>query len=293
MWRSRRLAQILFVCMCSLSIVPKLPGQVPDAWQPVPKDDLALKDNPANPGSAAMILERQVYTDDEKRVQTEWVRIKVFTEAGRAYADVEIPYFVKSTSVEDIRGRTVRPDGSVIPFSGAVFDRVVARSKKFRYEGKTFTLPGVEVGSVIEYAYAVRWKDRLPDYVRNPGGYIFQDGWTIPTATWIVQQSLFTRHVAFLLRPVKGGRIDFAKVRLPDNFPSLQPDGTMRMELNNVAAIEEEEHMPPESFLNSRVHFYYTGGYVGDYWRTISKTGARLAQKFIEKTRSLERAAND
>jgi uncharacterized protein DUF3857/transglutaminase superfamily protein len=293
MWRSRRLAQILFVCMCSLSIVPKLPGQVRDAWQPVPKDDLALKDNPANPGSAAMILERQVYTDDEKRVQTEWVRIKVFTEAGRAYADVEIPYLVKSTSVEDIRGRTVRPDGTVIPFSGAVFDRVVARYKKFRYEAKTFTLPGVEVGSVIEYAYAVRWKERLPDYVLNPGAYIVEDGWTIPTTTWIVQQSLFTRHAAFRLRPVKGGRLDFAKVRLPDNFPSWQLDGTMRMEVNNVAAIDEEEHMPPESFLNSRVHFYYTVGYVGNYWGTISKARAERAKKFIEKTRFLERAAND
>ena len=67
MWRSRSLAQILLFCTCSLSIVPRLPGQVPDAWQPIPKDDLALKDNPANPGSSAMILERQVYTDDEKR----------------------------------------------------------------------------------------------------------------------------------------------------------------------------------------------------------------------------------
>ena len=202
MWRSRSSAQILFVCMCSLSIVPKLPGQVRDAWQPVPKDDLALKDNPSNPGSAAMILERQVYTDDEKRVQTEWVRIKVFTEAGRAYADVEIPYLGKSTSVEAIRGRTVRGDGTVIPFSGAVFDRVLARYKKFHYEAKTFTLPGVEVGSVIEYAYAVHWKDRLPDYVSHPSEYIVRDGhgWTIPTTTWIVQQGLFTRHAVFRLR---------------------------------------------------------------------------------------------
>jgi hypothetical protein len=290
---AQRLAQILFFCMGSLSIVPKLPGQIADAWQPVPKDDLALKDNPANPGSSAMILERQVYTDDEKRVQTEWVRIKVLTEAGRTYADVEIPYLVKSTSVEEIRGRTVRPDGTVIPFSGAVFDRVVARYKKFRYETKTFTLPGVEVGSVIEYAYAVRWRERLPDYVRHPSNYIVQDGWTIPTTTWIVQQGLFTRHAAFRLRPVKGGRLDFAKVRLPDNFPSWQPDGTMRMELNNVAAIEEEEHMPPESFLNGRVHFYYTVGYIGDYWRTISKARAEMAQKFIEKTHFLERTANN
>ena len=65
------------------------------------------------------------------------------------------------------------------------------------------------------------------------------------------------------------------------------------MELSNVAAIEEDEDMPPEAFLNSRVHFYYTMGYVGDYWLTISKARAETAQKFIEKTHFLERTAND
>jgi hypothetical protein len=53
MWRSWSLAQILFLCRYSLSFVPKLSGQIPDAWQPVPKDDLALTDNPANPGYSA------------------------------------------------------------------------------------------------------------------------------------------------------------------------------------------------------------------------------------------------
>src|SRR5215472_17065646 len=160
MWRSQSMTQILVFCVGSLSIVPTPRGQVPDAWEPVPKADLALKDNPANPGSSAMILERQVYTDDEKRVQREFVRIKVFTEAGRSYADVEIPYVVKRTSVEDIRARTVRPDGAVIPFSGVVFDKVVARYRRFRYDAKAFTLPAVDVGSVMEYSYAVRWKER-------------------------------------------------------------------------------------------------------------------------------------
>ena len=73
MARPRSLAQILWFYICLLAIVPELHGQVPDAWQPVPKDDLALKDNPTDPGSSAMILERQVYTDDEKRIQTEWI----------------------------------------------------------------------------------------------------------------------------------------------------------------------------------------------------------------------------
>src|SRR6266699_427804 len=89
MRRAPRLIQIPFLVAFLLSIVPEQLGQVSDAWQPVPKEDLALKDNPANPGSSAMILERQIYTDDEKRFQTEWVRIKIFNEEGRAYADIK------------------------------------------------------------------------------------------------------------------------------------------------------------------------------------------------------------
>ena len=288
---SQRLVQVLLY-LWAICAVPQVWAQVSDSWQAVPKDDLALKDNPADPGSAAMILQRQVYTDDEKRLQTEWIRIKVFTEAGRSYADVQIPYRVKNTSIEDIRGRTVRPDGTVIPFSGVTFDKVVAKYKKYRYDARTFTLPGVEVGSVIEYSYSLRWKERLPDYVRNPSSYIIQEGWSVPTSTWTIRQDLFTRHAVFVIRPVKGGRLDFAKVRLPDNYPSQQPDGTMRMEVKNVPAIEEESYMPPESVLNSRVHFYYNVGFVGNYWKTISKAQAERAQKFIEKTRFLEQAAN-
>jgi len=290
---ARSLIQTSLFVVCLLLTVPELPGQVFDTWQPVPKDDLALKDNPANPGSSAMILERQIYTDDEKRIQTEWLRIKVLTEEGKAYADIEIPYFAKSTTIGDIRGRTVQPDGTVIIFNGTIFDKVVAKYRRLRYEAKAFTLPGVEVGSVIEYTYTMRWKESLPDYVRHPAGYLFQEGWTIPTTTWTIQNQLFTRHAVFVLRPVKGGRLVSARVRLPDTNPTWQPDGTARMEVNNIAAIEQEEYMPPESMLNSRVHFYYMVGPVGAYWNEFGKAQAKRAEKLIEKTSFLERAANE
>lgn len=270
------------------------PGQAGNTWPPLPKDDLALMENPADPGSAAMILERQVYTDDEKRAQTEFVRIKVLTEAGRAYADVEIPYVLKSTSVENIRGRTLQPDGTVIPFAGVVFDKVVAKYKRFEYDAKAFTLTGVQVGSIIDYSYEMHWKEKFPDYVRNPAHYVFTDGgWTYPTTTWTLQQDLFTRHVIFLLRPVKNGYLDYALVRMSDGYPTRQGDGSMRMEVNNVPAIEEEDRMPPRSVLTSRVHFFYKVGWISDYWRNVSKAEAQFNQKFVERTRFLEHAANE
>jgi hypothetical protein len=269
-----------------------MPGQATDTWPALSKEDLALNDNPANPGSAAMILERQVYTDDEKRLQTEFVCIKVFTEAGRSYADVEIPYVVKSTSVENIRGRTLQPDGSIVPFAGMIFDKVVAKYKKFAYDAKALTLPNVRVGSIIEYSYELHWRERLPDYVRHPMQYVVTEGFTIPTATWTIQQNLFTRHAVFVLRPVKNGTLQFATVRLPDNSPKTQPDGSMRMEVKNVAAIEEEDRMPPKSVLTSRVHFYYAVGWTFNYWANVSKARAEAGKKFIEKTHFLEQAAN-
>ena len=291
MLHSSLLPRTLVLTLCLLELFSsKATAQAPDAWQPIPQEDLALKDNPANPGTSAMILERQVFTDDEKRIETEWVRIKIFTEDGKENADIEIPYRVKKTSVENIRGRTVRPDGTAIPFSGAVFDKVVIRYKKFRYNVKAFTLPGVEVGSVIEYSYAVRWKEHFPNYVTDRS-LLFEYGWTYPTTTWTVQEELFTRHAVFSIRPVKGGQLTFAKVRLPNNFPSSQPDGTMRMEVKDVPAIEHEEYMPPESMLNSRVHLYYVVGPLGNYWSTIGKVRTNALPKFIEKSRFLEQAA--
>jgi hypothetical protein len=227
-------------CACLLVSVPTLSGQnAADAWPAVTKEDLALDENPADRGAAAMILERQVYTDDEKRVQTEFVRIKIFTETGRSNADIEIPYVVKSSSVENIRGRTLQADGSVVPFSGVIFDKVVARYKKFAYDAKAFTLPAVRVGSIIEYSYELHWKERLPDYVRNPFNYAVVEGFTIPTATWTIQQNLFTRHAVFLFRPVKKGLLDFAKVRLPDNDPRSQPDGSLEGTLEIVFTGQE------------------------------------------------------
>src|SRR5258707_13292750 len=275
--RRRNFAHSIAAVICSLCILPIAAGQISDNWQAVPQEDLSLKDNPASPGSAAMILERQVYANDEKRVQTEWVRIKVFTEAGRAHADVEIPYLAKSTTIEGIRGRTIRPDGTIVVFNGAVFDNVLLKYKRFRYEAKTFTLPGGESGAVIEYVYTMHWKEKLPDYVRNPIGYRFQEGWTVPITTWTVQQELFTRHAVFVLRPVRAGRLGFAKVRLSDVGPYRRPDGTVRMEVANIAALEKEDYMPPESMLTSRVHLYYEVGFLTDYWRDWGKIRAEAA----------------
>ena len=66
-----------------------------DDWLPISQDELKMTSLPEAPGAPAVVLYRQVDRDDNARNGNEqdYVRIKILTEEGRKYADVEIPYF--------------------------------------------------------------------------------------------------------------------------------------------------------------------------------------------------------
>src|SRR5208282_3563955 len=97
--------------------LPNLPSLTPE--------ELKLEDNPAAPGAAAMILYYAVDTDNTNSSETQSLRIKVFREEGRKYANVEIPYYDKANRVEEIRARTIGPDGKVTEFADQIYDREI------------------------------------------------------------------------------------------------------------------------------------------------------------------------
>src|SRR5215475_14012235 len=63
-------------------------------YQPVSQDELKMTSEPKAPGAPAIILFRQVDRDDVgESKEDNYVRIKILTEEGRKYADIEIPFF--------------------------------------------------------------------------------------------------------------------------------------------------------------------------------------------------------
>ena len=63
-----------------------------DDWLPIPPEDLALKDNPLNPGAHAMILYRENSIDAKASSVVEYDRIKIFTEEGKNGAMFNIEF---------------------------------------------------------------------------------------------------------------------------------------------------------------------------------------------------------
>jgi hypothetical protein len=145
---------------------------------------------PQAPGAHAIILYRQVDRDDNIRTPHEdnYVRVKILTEEGRKYANVEIQYRKGRESVVAVHARTIRPDGSIVEFSGQSFDKELVKGRGLRYLAKTFTLPDVQVGGILEYSYTI-------DFQEN---FLFE-------SHWLLSEELFTKKAQFSLKRFQGG----------------------------------------------------------------------------------------
>jgi hypothetical protein len=153
-----------------------------DDWLPVLPEELSMRSTPKAPNAPAIYLYRGADRDDNGPSETIYERIKILTEEGRDNANIEIPYLKEAEGVKVYGARTIRPDGSIANFDGEIFDKSIVTVNRASYWAKTFTLPNVEVGSIIEYRYRHSF---APYFVSN--------------SQWILSQGLFTQYAQFSL----------------------------------------------------------------------------------------------
>ena len=253
-----------------------------DDWLPIDPADLAMKDNPKQPGADAMILYREVNEDAKNATVNNYVRIKIFTEAGmKAHSDVELPFDKAQEIVQGVRGRTIRPDGSIVEFDGKTYDKeIVKGSGGLKVLAKTFTMPGVQPGSIIEYRFREQFSDRAY--------------WSI---NWVVQQDLYTRLARFSIRPDDSSYalpLFSRNYMLPAGQASVQKDhNSYTLEVHDLPGIETEPLMPSAESLEARIEFYYhnmddpSQETADQYWKRIGKAWATNCDRFIDKKKVL------
>ncbi len=252
-----------------------------DDWQPIVQDELKMTGLPEAPGAPAVILYRQVDRDDNAKTGNEqdYVRIKILTEEGRKYGDVEIPYFREQGNIISIRARTIRPDGTIANFEGKAYDKTIVKARDVKYLAKTFTLPDVQVGSIIEYRYT----------------YDMTENW-VYGSHWLLSDELFTRRAKFSLKPNKDFALRWSwPIGLPQgtNAPKQEPaTGIVRMETQNVPAFQVEDFMPPENELKFRVEFEYSESMAetdpDKFWKQRGKNLNGKAESFLGKRKDME-----
>jgi len=278
------IAGLLFA---ALALPWPMAAQVDQGWQPIDPADLKLKDNPKEPGGPAMVLDVWDDFDNPHSSESIRVRIKIFREEGQKYANVEIPYLEKFLQVEDLRARTVSPEGQSTPFSGAVYDKDVIKAKGYKLHAKTLTFPNVQNGSVLEYAYRLHWKGGFPDLIQHPWQYMFTQPIAYPAADWQVQRDIFVRRAVLTLHPFKGGSFQYNFVGFKKN-PEVETrnDGSLQLRIEDIPGYTEEEATPPEASLRNQVRIYYTFGFFDPqaYWRAKAKLEGDGYANFLKKS---------
>jgi hypothetical protein len=208
-----------------------------DTWIKPTPEELQMTAEPAAPGAAAIYLLRDERADDKLHVHITYVRLKVLTDKGKEYADQEISYEGAQFRIFGVEGRTIHSDGTVIPFSGKPYQKLLEKGGKEKYKATVFTLPDVQVGSILEYRYDTTY-----------------DEWWAPH--WYVQQSAFVRQEHFHFKPGMFAQVSSISL-LPSGVKVARKGDDWDLVLNNVPAVEDEDDSPPVHSVAQRLLFYY------------------------------------
>lgn len=281
--RSSAFTSFLLMIVLSVAAVgPRIAWGV--GFQPPSAEELKMTSEPLAPGAPAIILYRQVDRDDSGHTphEDDYFRIKILTEEGRKYANVEIPFMKRAQDIVHVKARTIKPDGSIVDFDGQVFEKELVKGRGVKILAKTFTLPDVQVGSIVEYSYSMDIEE-----------YLLFD------SHWILSQDLFTKKARFSLKPYRGRYVVYSVrwswQRLPPGAEVKEgADNIVRMEANNIPAFPTEDYMPPPNELKSRVDFIYEAGIRETdqtaFWKQVGKKRNGQLESFVGKRDAMQRA---
>jgi uncharacterized protein DUF3857 len=242
---------------------------VADNWRPVDASELAQKTARVEASADAEAIFWDVKIEDSfaggdfHLTMSHYIRIKIFTALGKEkYATVEIEQ-PRHRNITDIAGRTIKPDGSVVELKkDGIFERELVKTKGLKLRGKTFTLPNVEVGDIIEYRYKEHRDNEVATYMRL-----------------YFQRDLPMWKVSYHLKPLNIPWAPYAMRTMAFAFEpkpfQKEPNGYYVTSMADMPSFHEEPYMPPEDQLRAWMLIYYEEDKKIDaekYWKETGKS---------------------
>jgi hypothetical protein len=247
-----------FVCLCACASA--VFAQDKD-WRPVSPSELSGKTSIVEPDADAEAIFWEVRVDDsslDDLALRHYVRVKIFTERGREQFSRHDVVFNRGTKVKDVEARVTKPDGTQVFLKKEdVMEREIIKASGIKIKAKSFALPGLEIGSIVEYRYR-----EVYDNASANMRLIFQH--EVP-----IQQ------ISYYVKPYSGGNGMYYE-RFNTGAAKFEKDknGFYRATMTNVPAFREEPSMLPEDEVRSWMYIYYSATQRKDgdeYWREISK----------------------
>jgi hypothetical protein len=256
---SKLLRVLTSTCLVLLLLSPSLPAVAAtkspvfafgDDWKPIDPAHLALKAPKVEPDADAEALFWEVRVDDGDEsdlIFSHYIRIKIFTERGReAQSKIDIVPYRLNVKIKDVAGRTIKPNGEIVELKKEdIFEKTIAKAGDLKLKAKTFAMPSVEPGAIIEY----RWREVYQNSSANRTRLYFQRDIPVQSVTYYIKPST----------NIIGGQVmRFQQFHM--NLPQIvkEKNGFYSATVTNVPTYHEEPRMPPEDEVRKWMLIYYT-----------------------------------
>ncbi len=202
-------------------------------WREVTPEELAMKTPRVEPDADAEAIFWEVRIDDsssEKLSRTNYARVKIFTDRGREkFSKVDIP-FLKGWKIKDVAARVIKPDGSIVELKKEdVFEREIAKAGGTKVKAKSFAVPNIEPGVIIEYRYREVIEDASAKGMRLA-----------------FQRDIPVQNLSYYYKPYNKNTPNFQSFNMTDTKFVKDDKGFYLASRVNVPSFKEEPRMPPE-----------------------------------------------
>jgi hypothetical protein len=276
----------LLVCLILFSAPAQ--AQIQD-WKPIDPAHVALKAPTFEKDADAEGLFWEVYYRDEydgselHKIFMNYIRIKIFSQHGvekYGKVDIQYPNFI---TIRNISARTIKPDGAIVEMKkDAVFDREIVRLSGAKIKAKSFALPAVEPGVIVEY----KWIEQGPfsSYTRLQ----LQREFPIQSVKYYVRPNAQLSDLGYGMRSISFHCPNVPFVKERDGFTSVS--------FTNIPAFHEEPRMPPEDQVRSWILLYYSDKdkiVPEKFWKDRGKTVYNENKGAMKVNDDLRRAATE
>lgn len=267
----------------ALILFSSLPVQAGDdiEWRPVSASELAMDKPVVDPDADAEAIFWEVTLDDKKRSKMtlyHYVRVKIFTERGREkFSKFDIPY-TKRVKIENVAARVIKPDGTIINLKpGDVFEREILKAGKIKVNAKSFAVPGIEPGVIVEYQYEESRK-----------------GDSASGERLLFQRDIPLQKVSYYVRPYKGSSLNFTAYNMTGDtrfFDAKDKKGFQVLTRTNVPALKDEPYMPPEDEVRRWVYLKYATFGSLFQWGFLSRGASKAFADWTKPNKQVKRKA--
>ena len=297
----RRFAVFSFVCL--LLIFSQTAFAIDkDDWRPVSPAELAMKTPQVEADADAEAIFWEVRIDDSDSSglsKRHYVRVKIFTERGREkFSKFDIPY-VKGIKIKDVAARVIKPDGTIVEIQKTdIFEREIVKTNKIKVKAKSFAIPNIEPGVIVEYQYR--------EVIDHAGA----SGMELP-----FQRDIPIQTLSYYYKPYKKKEPNYQPFNFSDTKFVEENNGYYLARRTNIPSFKEEPYMPPENnvrpwmllqnvavnLVNIENHGFNTTYSLsiknpnnpGLYWASVAAEYAGLAGFMNKKDKAITKTAQE